>query len=93
MNLINLILSLSILDSIFNTDVYGFKNFMGNLLDLILNFSVIFFGLWCLINYKTPNYIKKNFLFFVGISFLSMIGFPKGIFIISKNLLSPTFLF
>lgn len=79
MNLINLILSLSILDSIFNTDVYGFKNFMGNLLDLILNFSVIFFGLWCLINYKTPNYIKKNFLFFVGISFLSMIINQSGL--------------
>ena len=79
MNLLNLILSLSIFESVFNTDIYGLKNYLGKIVDLIMNFSIIFFGLWCFINFKNPDYLKKNFIFFITISFLSMLVNQSGL--------------
>ena len=71
MNLFNAILFLVIIESIFNTDVYGLKNFIGNGADIILNGVIIFFGFYFLITEKNNNYVKNSFYFFTFISFLS----------------------
>ena len=71
MNLFNTILLLIIFESIFNTDVYGLKNIIGSIVDIILNALIIFCGFYFLINKKNDNYVKGNFYFFIFLSFFS----------------------
>lgn len=72
-NIFNILVSLFILESIFNTSIYGLNTSFGSIFSILINAIIIFLGMFAIFKLKF-NFIAKSLIVFICASLLSTLA-------------------